>query len=367
MRKIVIFNFFSCLLLFFIACKPQQQVTSPLLSYSDTKGRQQAVVTVSDWDKKRTQMRDSLQAAMGPLPSLKNHPAFDVQYRDSLKTENYTRYTITFRVAENEYLPAYLYLPNPRTPRQKHPAMLALHQTANEGKKNTDEGKNMTYAKELAHRGYVVIAPDYPGFGELSDYDFENSRFRSGTMKGIFDHIRCVDLLQSMPEVDPARIGVIGHSLGGHNALFVGAFDTRLQVVVTSCGWTEFEYYNIGAGYGGRLGPWAQDKYMPLIRDKYQLDGDKMPFNFHDIIALIAPRRLFSVSPVNDSNFDVEGVKAGIAKAKEAYRLLKVEDRIQVRYPIAAHDFPPESRKEVYRFIDNIFDHHPNDPDWLAQ
>ena len=311
-------------------------------------------------------MLDSLQAVMGTLPPVERLPAFDVQYRDSLKTDNYTRYTITFRVAENEYLPAYLYIPNPSKYRRKYPAMLALHQTANEGKRNTDEGKNMTYAKELAHRGYVVIAPDYPSFGELSGYDFQNDRYQSGTMKGIFDHIRCVDLLQSMPEVDAKRIGVIGHSLGGHNAMFVAAFDTRLKITVVSCGWTEFEYYNIGAGYGGRLGPWAQDRYMPLFRDKYQLDGDKIPFNFHDVIMLIAPRCFFSSSPVNDGNFDAEGVKTGIEKAREAYRFLHAEDNLHVRYPMANHDFPPEIRLEAYRLIDETFGHRPDDSNWLA-
>ena len=56
-------------------------------------------------------------------------------------------------------------------------------------------------------------------------------------MKGIVNHIRAVDLLQQRDEVDPRRIGVIGHSLGGHNAMFVAAFDERLAVIVSSCGW----------------------------------------------------------------------------------------------------------------------------------
>ena len=352
---------------FVTSCTQQQMVTSELLSYVDAKNHQRPVKTTSDWEIKRNQMLDSLQAAMGPLPSLVHLPTFEVRYRDSLKAGNYTRYTIDFRIAENENLPAYLYIPNRMESQRKYPAMLALHQTAMEGKRNTDEGKNMTYAKELAHRGYIVIAPDYPSFGDLTGYDFQNDRYLSGTMKGIFNHIRCVDLLQSMPEVDPERIGVIGHSLGGHNAMFVAAFDIRLKIVVTSCGWTEFEYYNIDQSseerHGGRLWPWAQDRYMPLLRGKYHLDGDKIPFNFHQIIALIAPRWFFTNSPVNDSNFDVKGVKNGIEKAKEAYQFLRVEDRLQARYPVDGHNFPPEIRMEIYRFIDEIFNHQPDDPD----
>ena len=188
-------------------------------------------------------LRDSLEAAMGALPSLENLPPMNVQYKESVETTDYTRHTIYFTVAENEELPAYLYLPADSKP-GKHPAMLVLHSTGALGKGIVDgQGslENRGIAKELAERGYVVIAPDYPTFGEMRDYDFESDRYESGTMKGIFDHIRCVDLLQSLEQVDPERIGVIGHSLGGHNSMFVAAFDTRLEVIVSSCGWTQFE------------------------------------------------------------------------------------------------------------------------------
>jgi S-formylglutathione hydrolase FrmB len=182
-------------------------------------------------------------------------------------------------------------------------------------------------------------------------------------MKGIFNHIRCIDLLQSRADVDPNAIGVIGHSLGGHNSIFVAAFDDRIKVAVSSCGWTQFEYYSIGQAaekkYGGRLGPWAQTRYMPFLQTKYKLDGDRIPFNFDKAIAAIAPRAFFSVSPLRDANFDYKGVEAGILKVKPVYDSLGVPDNLQVRYPNAEHDFPVESRKEAYAFIDKILGHKP--------
>ena len=212
--------------------------------------------------------------------------------------------------------------------------MVALHGTGDLGKKLVDGFStlpNRAYAKELAQRGYVVIAPDYPSMGDLINYDFKTDRYESGTMKGIFDHMRCVDLLQSRKEVDPKRIGVIGHSLGGHNAMFLGAFDTRLKVIVSSSGWTLMDYYDIGEAaskrYGGRLGPWAQDRYMPLLRDKFNLDPEKIPFDFDEVIAALAPRAFFSNSPINDSNFSVEGVRKGIAAAMEVYNFFKASDK----------------------------------------
>ncbi|RNC65640.1 alpha/beta fold hydrolase [Proteiniphilum sp. X52] len=313
--------------------------------------------------KNNNPLRDSLEAVMGPLPCLLDLPPMNIQYKDSMKTTDYTRYTIRFTVAENEDLPAYLYLPACNSA-DKHPAMLVLHSTGDLGKGIVDGQGNLpnrAIAKELAERGYVVIAPDYPGFGDLKDYDFENDRYESGTMKGVVNHIRCVDLLQKLDQVDPDRIGVIGHSLGGHNALFVAAFDPRLKVVVSSCGWTQFEYYDIGPSaeklYGGRLGPWAQDRYMPLIRTKYQLDQNKIPFNFHEIIALIAPRVFISNSPLNDKNFEVRGVREGIRKASVVYESLGVKENLKVFYPDSGHDFPLDIRNEIYQLIDKEFDH----------
>ncbi|MCK5462148.1 MAG: hypothetical protein KAI95_03995, partial [Bacteroidales bacterium] len=57
-------------------------------------------------------------------------------------------------------------------------------------------------------------------------------------------------------------------------------------------------------------------------------------------------------SPLNDSNFDVEGVKSGINEAIKIYRLFDMDENLQVRYPDCEHDFPVEIRMEAYRFID---------------
>lgn len=335
-----------------------------LLYLTGKSGKTTDVRNLSDWQLKRKQIIEGMEQAMGKLPDRKHLPALNVQVTDSLAEPDHVRYTIRFTVAPNEILPAYLYIPRQQGKPQKLPAMLVLHGTSALGKgavSGIDPKPNRAYAKELAQRGYVVIAPDYPSFGDLKDYDFENDRYQSGTMKAIFNHMCCIDLLQSRKDVNPRRIGVIGHSLGGHNAIFVGAFDERIKVIVSSCGWTLMEHYNAGDDvtkkHGGKLGPWAQTRYMPLIRDKYQLDAAKVPFNFDGAIAALAPRPFFSNSPTGDANFDVNGVKEGIAGITEVYRLFKAGDKLQVRYPDAGHDFPPETRQEAYKFIDAALDH----------
>ena len=59
--------------------------------------------------------------------------------------------------------------------------------------------------------------------------------------------------------------------------------------------------------YGENYG-WAQERYMPLIRDKYALDPDKIPFDFDEVIASIARGILFQFA-LNDANFNLSGIK----------------------------------------------------------
>ena len=198
-----------------------------------------------------------------------------------------------------------------------------------------------------------MLVPDYPSFGDYK-YDFNSDTYTSGSMKGIFNHMRAVDLLAGRPEVDPERIGAIGHSLGGHNAIFVSIFDERIKVIVSSCGWTPFHDY-----YGGKIAGWTSDRYVPSFRDAYKLDPDKVPFDMYEMIAALAPRAFFSNSPLHDSNFDVGGVRKAIAEVKPIYELLGVPDRLQVRYPDSEHEFPPQVRHEAYQFIDLILEHTP--------
>ncbi len=328
----------------------------PLLTITTTDSEPEAVTNLGEWEVSKESVRDSMQKVMGKLPSRDGLPAPILTYLDTLVEVNFTKYTVSYESFKNITGYAFLYLPHKLT-QKKLPGMLVLHSTGDPGKRIVDGQtslENRAVARELAERGYVAIAPDYPSYGDLIDHDFSSDGFESGTLLGIWNHMRSVDILQDLPMVDPERIGVIGHSLGGHNALFVAAFDDRIKAVVSSCGWTPFDFYNIGEEaakrYGGRLGPWAQDRYMPAIKN-YMPDKN-IPFDFPDIIASLAPRAFFSNSPTGDGNFNIKGVKAGIKIVEPVYKYLGVQENLQVRYPEAGHDFPLETRTEAYSFLD---------------
>lgn len=327
--------------------------------FLDAQGHKQPVKSVADWEKRRVDILKHMQDVMGPLPDRSHLPPLDLKITETFDGDGYKRHTCSFTNLLDERVTAYLYVPDGIKPGERRPGALALQPTGDQGKAIVDgrgpHAQNRAYGIELAQRGYLVVAPDYPSFGEQKNYDFKASRYASGTMKAISDNLRCIDLLQSRDDVDGAKIACIGHSLGGHNTLFTAAFDVRVRVAVTSCGWTPFHHY-----LGGKsLANWAQDRYMPRIRDKYRADPDQMPFDFPEVLAAIAPRALFSSSPINDENFSIEGVRAGAAEVQRVYNLLGTGSGFLIRTPDYAHDFEDATRREAYQFMDARLDHQP--------
>jgi dienelactone hydrolase len=203
---------------------------------------------------------------------------------------------------------------------------------------------NMRDALELARRGYITLSPDYPSLGEHR-YDFAaNPEYASGTMKAIWDNIRAVDLLTSLPEVDAERIGVIGHSLGGHNAMFTAVFEPRLRVIVSSCGFTNLRKDDLPS--------WTGPVYMPRIATEFGNDVERLPFDFTEIVASFAPRPFLAVAATDDHDFDVGGVRDVIESAAAIYRLFGKADHLQAVYPDSPHDFPADARQMAYSFLD---------------
>lgn len=317
-----------------------------LLIYKDADGKPHPVTTAGDWAKRREHILANMQAVMGPLPDDSRKVPLDLQVTEETRKPTYTLKKLTFAVEKDDRVPAYLFVPNER--KGKLPAVLCLHQTIRIGK-GEPAGFNqngLAYARELAERGYVTLAPDYPNFGDYR-IDVYQRGYASATMKGIWNHMRAVDLLQSLPEVDPERLGVMGHSLGGHNSLFVAAFDPRLKCIVSCCGYCSFPRY-----YGGKLAGWSHAGYMPRLKTVYQLKPDRVPFDFPEVVAALAPRPFLTIAPVHDANFDLQGVKDCIEAARPVYQLFGAADKLAANHPDSGHDFAPPSRKAAYEWMD---------------
>lgn len=289
-----------------------------------------------------------MQRVMGPLPGKDAFVPLDVRTLQKTQDNELGRIKLSYQSDKAGRVQAWLLRPlEPVDSQQKRPAILCLHQTVKAGKNEPvglSGSPNMHYALELTRRGYVTLSPDYPSLGE-HNWDFKaHPEYASGTMKAIHDNRRAVDLLQSLPYVDPNRIGVIGHSLGGHSAMFTAAFEPRLKVIVSSCGFSSFHRDDVPS--------WTGPRYMPRIASEFGNDADRLPFAFSDIIATFAPRPFLASAAVRDRDFDVTGVRESISAARPAYKLLGKSTHLDAIYPDSPHDFPPSARKQAYEFLD---------------
>ncbi len=317
-----------------------------LLYYLDSSATRRVVRSQADWRVRRRHILAAFQDVAGPLPQ-GERPPLDIRVLGETRHEGYTRQSITYHALPDDRIPAYLLLPDGRSQR---PAVLALHPTGALGKgipAGLGDRANRSYAHELALRGFIVLVPDYVYMGDPQRDPYDLG-YLSGTMKGIYNHIRGVDLLVSLTGVDANRIGAIGHSLGGHNSLFVALFDERVRAVVTSCGFNAFAKYK-----KGDLTGWSSDKYMPRIASVYGRDPARMPFDFTEVLGAIAPRPVFISAPTGDANFEVSGVKDCLRAARPVYeKLHSAADRLVAVHPECGHDFPPSIRARAYDFLE---------------
>jgi pimeloyl-ACP methyl ester carboxylesterase len=319
-----------------------------LLVWRDADGNEHPITTAADWEKRRAHILANMQLVMGALPDAGTKVPLDVQIVEEVKEKGYLRKKLTFAVDKEDRVAAYLLIPLER--QGKLPAVLCLHQTNGSLGKGSPVGlggaPDLHYALHLTERGYVTLSPDYPSFGEYR-CDFSNPVYGSGSIKAVWNNMRAIDLLQSLPEVDGERIGCIGHSLGGHNTMFTAAFDQRIKALVSNCGFTSFPKY-----YGGNLKGWTSARYMPLIASRYELKPEKMPFDFPEVVAAFAPRAFLASAPTGDGNFEVSGVRDCIAAARPVYELLGAKEKLGANYPDCKHEFPEDVRKVAYDWLD---------------
>jgi hypothetical protein len=326
-----------------------------LLVYADPAGRVQPVNTLAEWERRRAAILSAMQSIMGPLPGPEKRCPLDVTQIEEVDAGSYVRRMITYAAEPGGRVPAYLLIPKKvLSGNQRAPAVLALHQTRPEGHRVVVGLANQPddeYGVHLAERGFVVLAPPYT---MLAKYwpDLKALGYQSGTMKSIWDNIRGLDLLASLPFVKTNAYGAIGHSLGGHNGIYTAAFDPRIRVVISSCGLDSFsDYYDGDPKVWQPDRGWCQTRYMPRLLE-YKGRLREIPFDFHEVIGALAPRVCFISAPLGDTNFRWKSVDAVASAASAVYRLHGQPGNLQVAHPDCEHRFPPEMRERAYRLLE---------------
>lgn len=317
------------------------------------------VKSIADWQLRRGEIMAGVREVMGDMPSSEKRCDLAMEMIEEVDCGSYVRQLITYASEPGSRVPAYLLVPKAvlENGGKRVPAVLCLHGTDDAVGHGIVVGlgqrPNRQYARELAERGYVTLAPSYP---LLANYqpDVIGLGWASGTLKAVWDNMRGLDLLQSLPFVEAESLAAIGQSLGGHNSVFTGVWDQRLKVIVSSCGLDSFvDYYSGDEQVWRPERGWTQTRYMPRLAN-YRGRLEEIPFDFHELIAALAPRHVLIIAPLSDDNFQASSVDRVIEAARPVFRLYGVEEHLQVEHPECSHDFPDEMREEAYQLLDRV-------------
>lgn len=283
---------------------------------------------------------------VGPLPD-------PVEPRITVHAEedagSFVRQRVSFP-APGDVVTALLLIPHRRTGE----SVVALHPTNEVGKDSIagPEGYR-PYGVELAERGFVVLAPDTLTAGErIEDGEkpyhtrlfYERNPGWTAHGRMITDHRQSVEVLCSLPEVDIDRVGAIGHSLGAYNAIYLAGLDERVRATVASCGAAMF----VDDPEPGRWG--QRDWFSHLPRLSEDLANGVVPFEWHEIASLVAPRSLFVFSTRADVHFpNPHAIAAGMAQLGKLYD--ELGGRLEFVLEDGPHDFPTQVRTRSYAFL----------------
>jgi len=332
---------------------------------------QKGINNKESWDDKRKSILRRAKIIIGEAPS-DNLDMMEPVVLKEIQCNGYKESKIQFPSGTGDLIKGYLLVPNNATISSPKPAIMALHSTgpgASQVVGNTSN-ENRSYGKELAQRGYVVLALDvisageriYPGYKPYYTNEFyKEFPLWSAMGKMIHDHKRGIDYLCRMEFVDSNNLGCIGHSLGGYNSFFLQAFDDRIKAAVSSCGISPMGRSN--APYQFAREDWFVH-FNPICRD--YIRAGMIPCDMHEIMSLCAPRPLFNYSAKQDSvyfhssagnadwNFDKwwQTVDNALDQIAKVYELHGKAGNFVRSESDGDHDFPDEIREAAYKWLD---------------
>lgn len=366
-------------------------LTGRLVAVDKTrKATTDRLARLSAWEEDRRRTLERLRHVLGGRPEDYLRCSRKQPKPDSQPTNEgcFTRTLVSFGGPDgtiaDDPIQAYLLVPNDSL--RQHAAVLCLHQTSccsQHGicepagvEQGCEADANMHYAMELAQLGFVTLVPDYSNDGSIGNkcdkfnydkygygFDFKGAHYQNVALRSLRVLMRSVDVLQRIPNVDPDRIGCIGHSAGANYTLFLSSFDQRIRAIVCSCGVDPWKLYAWVNGCTITL-----RNRLPRIHTLYEDDPSKMPFDFVDVLKAFAPRPLFVNAPLEDQIAPADPQIVGCSKyaapmdavrqcvnaVKGTYRdVFGAEERVCAEYPPppTLHDFPKEVRDKAYAFL----------------
>src|SRR5687768_6941857 len=314
---------------------PVQDARNTVLS-GRTHYKMPVFATREAWEERAAFLRKQILASAGLLPMPEKRP-LNPQVFGKLERDGYTVEKVLLETLPGFYLGGNLYRPRGR--QGPFPGVVSPHGHWHYGRlENTALVSVPGRAISLARQGYVVFSYDMVGQNDTNQvpHDWLEPRkdlWNIGSSMGthLWNSIRAVDFLTSLPDVDPNRIAATGASGGGTQTFFLMAVDDRVKA----------------AAPVNMISATAQGG---ICENAANLRAGWTDFSNMVVGALMAPRPLILIS--NGGDWTVETPKEVFPAIQSIYRLFGAEKNVaNVHFPSFIHNYNKESREAVYQFF----------------
>jgi len=321
------------------------------------------------WREKRKEVKARFLALLRDEAAPEPPQNVRLQVEKQLHPEGFRIKYISYDVEEDERAHAYLAIPDEPVPAGGFPGVVCLQGTTDWGAMRTlgllpapdapqsqKSVNGLTDARNLVRRGYVTISPEHfcqatrcPAEGTADTAAFYRRHPDwSAVGKATYENSIALSILASLPEVNADKIGVTGHSLGGQGSIWLAAYDERVKCAVPSCTAGAFRE-------NPRVLEWSRDRwyiYFPQLREK-MLAGETIQCDFHEMLALIAPRPCLELFALNDGDFLMNEHRVTMhLKLGELYHLLDCDRAHAFLVFGDGHAMPDLSRAATLNWMD---------------
>ncbi len=305
------------------------------------------VKTAADWARRRKEVLAKWHGFMGAWPATVEKPK--IEYLKKERREGVTQHHVRIEVAPGRMTDdAYLLLPDGEGP---FPAVVVVFYDAKTG---VGLGKSVQrdFALRLAKRGFVALSL---GSDPSTFYPNKDDVRLQPLSFHAYEAANCYNLLGNLKQVDPKRVGIVGHSYGGKWAMFASCLYDKFACAAWSDGGIVFDEKRSNVNYWE---PW----YLGYEKGRTRKPGIPTKANpqtgpyrkmretghdLHELHALMAPRPFL----VSGGSEDPPARWKALNHAVAVNKLLGYEDRVAMTNR-KGHEPTPESNEQLYLFFE---------------
>ena len=218
--------------------------------------------------------------------------------------------------------------------------------------------RNVSVIRHFTEQGFAVLAFDLVGFGtriEESLHFYERYPHWSFMGKMVADTRSVIhDAYTRMPFIDSGNIYLAGYSLGGTVALFTAALDAHVKGTAIISAFSSLRYDNKGTegilhyshlhGLIPRLGFFVDHE-------------DRIPVDFDDVLACIAPRSVLVIAPEQDRFHSIASVRKIISDVTMQNNGKK-NSWLTFQQPLTYNHFPDSLQQKVAGWLLQVRTRH---------